>query len=754
MQSGRLTNADESRDSSWDFAERYDANYFGTAFGEPYSRDTPMWVEFFGRVADFIVEEFEPQTVLDAGCAIGLLVEALRERGVDARGFDVSEYAISLVPESLRPYCVVGSVTDEIDGKFDLVTCIEVLEHVPTESAERAIDNIAGCTTRILFSSTPDDDKEPTHVNLRSPNEWVSSFASREFFPTTTRAAHVVAPQAMVFERGKPELDEALGRYERQRLELVRQQWDERAAASEALQALRSQLRELEVETLSQHATIASLKRRAVQAERRLDELKRRAVDAEGRLEELRATTWWRVGRPVRGAVTFVVTHRPARRGGGSSGSTLSDAVIEHRPLVSLAKRVMPRRMRRALGEKYPELVERLVTPRPGAASVADLAAERLPLLRPLSVFPVPNDGKRYLTVITDSLSAGSLFGGVGTSMILATMLARRLEASLRVVTRVERPEPSNFRTVMHAHGVEWDANVEFSFAPLEPGGWALSYRANEVFLTTSWWSTWSALRSVDPRRIVYLLQEDERRFYPAGDEQLACSDVLADPRIRFAVNTSMLRDYLVSEGFGNIAEHGTSFEPAFPDGIFHHEEGKAGKRRAFFFYARPNNPRNLFLLGLEAVNEAIEQGLLTPDEWEVHFVGSGGVPPIALARGVVPRIHENLPWPDYAALIRRIDVGLSLMSTPHPSYPPLDLAACGAVAVTNRSGPKENLDAFSRNIICVDPNRDAIVEGIRAALELAADDDRRMRNYQQQGLARSWSSSLAPLVEELARTL
>jgi len=82
--------------------------------------------------------------VLDAGCAIGFLVEALRERGVDARGFDISEYAISQVPEHLQPYCTLGSITDEIDGRYDLITCIEVLEHLrlrPSALASRTCSN-------------------------------------------------------------------------------------------------------------------------------------------------------------------------------------------------------------------------------------------------------------------------------------------------------------------------------------------------------------------------------------------------------------------------------------------------------------------------------------------------------------------------------------------------------------------------------------------------------------------------------------
>src|SRR5918994_5021093 len=155
--------------------------------------------------------------------------------------------------------------------------------------------------------------------------------------------------------------------------------------------------------------------------------------------------------------------------------------------------------------------------------TAADLAATAFPQLRTLALFPVPSDGRRHLTLVTDSLGSGSLFGGVGTSMILATMLARRLGASLRVVTRTEQPEPSSFGTVLRAHSIVWDKNVEFSYAPRDGGG-SIPYREDEIFLTTSWWSTWAALRSLDPRKIVYLLQEDERLFYPSGDERIACS--------------------------------------------------------------------------------------------------------------------------------------------------------------------------------------------------------------------------------------
>ena len=60
---------------------RFDARYYAQSCGRPYGRD-PEWLRFFGTIADRIVADIAPRRVLDAGCAMGLLVEALRERGI------------------------------------------------------------------------------------------------------------------------------------------------------------------------------------------------------------------------------------------------------------------------------------------------------------------------------------------------------------------------------------------------------------------------------------------------------------------------------------------------------------------------------------------------------------------------------------------------------------------------------------------------------------------------------------------------
>src|SRR5262245_18784647 len=108
-------------------AQLYDAFYFAHDCGRPYQRDE-VWLDYFAAIADRVLSDIRPCTVLDAGCAMGFLVEALRDRGVDAVGVDISEYAIQQVRPDIRSSCWVGSVIDPFPLKYDLIVCIEVLE--------------------------------------------------------------------------------------------------------------------------------------------------------------------------------------------------------------------------------------------------------------------------------------------------------------------------------------------------------------------------------------------------------------------------------------------------------------------------------------------------------------------------------------------------------------------------------------------------------------------------------------------------
>ena len=71
------------------------------------------------------------RTVLDVGCAKGYLVRALRERGVDARGIDVSEYAVERADRETRPFLRVLDARDiPSTERYDLVHACGILAYL------------------------------------------------------------------------------------------------------------------------------------------------------------------------------------------------------------------------------------------------------------------------------------------------------------------------------------------------------------------------------------------------------------------------------------------------------------------------------------------------------------------------------------------------------------------------------------------------------------------------------------------------
>jgi len=219
----------------------YDAWYFRHCCGRPYER-SPEWLEFFGRIADRIVADIGPRTVMDVGCAMGFLVEALRDRGVEAFGIDISEYALQHVREDIRPYVWKASILEPLPGRYDLIVCIEVLEHLPPAEVEKAIDHLCQAADDILFSSTPHDFGEPTHLNVQPLEYWAERFARRGFFRDVDFDASFIAPWAVRFRRSTEPLHRLIGRYERKFWRL----WMENTQLRSRLLEWREQLARLE----------------------------------------------------------------------------------------------------------------------------------------------------------------------------------------------------------------------------------------------------------------------------------------------------------------------------------------------------------------------------------------------------------------------------------------------------------------------------------------------------------------------------
>lgn len=188
--------------------------YYAHDCGIPYER-SEHWLNFFGGIADHIVRDLKPSTSLDAGCAIGLLVEQLRARGVDASGVDISDYANSQMPDHVREHCWVASLTEPIGKRYDLVTCIEVVEHMPAADARAAIANLCSASDRVLLSSSPHDYSEPTHLNVQQPEYWSSLMAANGFVRDFDYDASYLTPWAALYVRHTGGIAEVVRDYDR-----------------------------------------------------------------------------------------------------------------------------------------------------------------------------------------------------------------------------------------------------------------------------------------------------------------------------------------------------------------------------------------------------------------------------------------------------------------------------------------------------------------------------------------------------------
>jgi SAM-dependent methyltransferase len=214
------------------FPNLFDAYYYEHGCGTPYGKRED-WLVKYGRIADLIARDIQPKTMLDAGCAYGYMIETMRQRGVECWGIDISEHAIQSTHPDARPYCRVASILDPLPQNYDLITCFEVVEHMPSGLGEQAIGNLCMYTDDILFCSSPVDFKEVTHLNVQPVEYWAELFAVQGFYRDVDFDASVIVSWAARYRRIKEPFHRVARQYERKFWQLLKENREARLALIE-----------------------------------------------------------------------------------------------------------------------------------------------------------------------------------------------------------------------------------------------------------------------------------------------------------------------------------------------------------------------------------------------------------------------------------------------------------------------------------------------------------------------------------------
>lgn len=361
------------------------------------------------------------------------------------------------------------------------------------------------------------------------------------------------------------------------------------------------------------------------------------------------------------------------------------------------------------------------------------------------------------LDVLIPGLQKQHLSGGPNTAL----NLTYRLAAAGVPVRYFSTDLPHDDEEALRRHCAGLTGLAErlpnVSFASMHDRTAPTPIGRRDMLFSTAWWTAQYAqhmLGRTQRDAFFYMIQDFEPGFYKWSCEYSLALETYAMP-MRAIICGQLLAEYLQEQGVGRFAdpqfvEGCLVFEPAIDRSRFFFDEPRPGGRRRLLFYARPDAPRNLFEIGLLALRRAVERGAFPASDWELWFIG-GKVPPRDLGRGAVIRQHPWLDYDGYAALLRTCDVGLSLMLSPHTSYPPLEMAACGATVVTNTFANKtaERLRTYSSNIMPVAPSVDAITEGLLAAHEHTADLAGR-REGSSVAVPASWDEAFGAVVPRL----
>jgi len=117
--------------------------------------------------------------VLDVGCGGGILAEAMAALGADVTGIDLGEAPLAVARLHLKEsgqfvaYRRISAedLAAESPGAFDVVTCLEMLEHVPDPaSTVRACATLVRPQGQVFFST----------IN-RNPKSWLFAIVGAEY---------------------------------------------------------------------------------------------------------------------------------------------------------------------------------------------------------------------------------------------------------------------------------------------------------------------------------------------------------------------------------------------------------------------------------------------------------------------------------------------------------------------------------------------------------------------------------------------
>lgn len=307
-------------------------------------------------------------------------------------------------------------------------------------------------------------------------------------------------------------------------------------------------------------------------------------------------------------------------------------------------------------------------------------------------------ESRMRLNLMLHTINPAAIFGGIDTALkIFAQMVAAAgddVDVRIIVSEAMVSDVPDSLKDyVVQQIGAERPARRVIVDATDRVEN-HLDLRRNDIFVATAWWTALNAFRLRDLQaelfgnaaKVVYLMQDFEPDFYGWSTRYaLAESTYIRGEDTIALINSEELLRY-----FATKYRHPHKMViPYQPNARVDQSLQQLPREKIILFYSRPSALRNCFEAGLDGLALWARRNPVQASEWKVYCIGEEF--DSRLARRIPNSVVTGkMPLDEYASLLSRASVGVSLMISPHPSYPPLEMAYSGIRTITNKYSNKD----------------------------------------------------------------
>ena len=237
-----------------------------------------------------------------------------------------------------------------------------------------------------------------------------------------------------------------------------------------------------------------------------------------------------------------------------------------------------------------------------------------------------------------------------------------------------------------------------------------LSVREKDIFIVTYWTTAYVFSDVVNCQLemfgacfpLLYLIQDFEPGFYKWGSDYMLVDSTYKIDNTYAIFNSSYLYHYFSRLGY-RFAEQ-VYFEPrlnsSLREVLFSQKNQINKRKRQVIIYGRPKIGRNCFSIIIAALKKLVNKHPESED-WFFYSIGSVHKD-ISLSKKSRLKCLGKLSLDEYSRIMLESKVGVSLMCSPHPSYPPLEMSTFGVKTITNTFLCKD-LETFNNNIFSLE---------------------------------------------------